>query len=143
MAETDQTKCPRCGCVDVVPALPESCVEVQCAECSYPNEDGPVVMLFGGTFLTKEKISEGLVCHWKAVQQLCPQLLDEGETIPASAFQAALDTPYPPYLSVVYHYNMRPPESYTDQQKWEWLGKLLRVLGLLEKEPQPGGAGLT
>ncbi len=35
----------------------------------------------------------------------------EGTKIPAAALIAALDTPYPPYPSVVCHYNMRPPDQ--------------------------------
>lgn len=140
---TTNVECPRCGGDQWVPAPPECCVEVQCAECAYPNEHGPVVLRFGGTFLTKEKIGEGLFCHGRAVQQLCPEFLPEGTKIPAAALIAALDTPYPPYPSVVCHYNMRPPEDYTDRQKWEWLGKLLRLIDLLEEETEPGGTALT
>ncbi len=108
---TTNVECPRCGGDQWVPAPPECCVEVQCAECAYPNEHGPVVLRFGGTFLTKEKIGEGLFCHGRAVQQLCPEFL--------------------------------PDEDYTDRQKWEWLGKLLRLIDLLEEETEPGGTALT
>lgn len=43
---TTNVECPRCGGDQWVPAPPECCVEVQCAECAYPNEHGPPGLTF-------------------------------------------------------------------------------------------------